>query len=147
MKKRVLMTLMCWNISIFRLSTTKTLCTMIQNYSASGQQIFNLLPFSGKPIDLQFSGARISSDGGLLLLREVEAQVGLISSISSCISDNRSQRYIDHTVQKMVSQRAYLANLKWSRKINRKFEAEINLWIRLRHNLRFYRFISSYQGL
>jgi len=80
---------------------------MIQNFSETTQTIFDLLPLSGKPVDLQFSGALISSDGGLLLLREVEAQIGLISSISSCITDNRDQRYIDHTVHEMVSQRVY----------------------------------------
>jgi hypothetical protein len=80
---------------------------MIQHFFETAQTIFDLLPLSGKPIDLQFSGARISSDGGLLLLREVEAQIGLISSISSCVTDNRDQRYIDHTIQEMVSQRVF----------------------------------------
>lgn len=80
---------------------------MIQNFSETAQPNFDLLPLSGKPIDLQFSGARISSDGGLLLLREVEAQIGLISSISSCVTDNRDQRYIDHTIHEMVSQRVF----------------------------------------
>jgi hypothetical protein len=80
---------------------------MIRNFSETAPTIFDLFPVSGKPIDLQFSGDRISSDGGLLLLREVEAQIGLITSITSCITDNRDQRYIDHTIQEMVSQRVY----------------------------------------
>ena len=67
----------------------KTLRTVIHNFSDTVQSYFDLLPLSGKPIDLQFSGARISSEGGLLLMREVEAQIGLISSISRCVIDNR----------------------------------------------------------
>lgn len=80
---------------------------MIQKKIDVSQLSFDLLPLSGKPVDLQFSGDHISSDGGLLLLREVESQIKLISSISSCITDNRDSRYIDHTVLEMVSQRVF----------------------------------------
>ncbi|MEI8225571.1 MAG: hypothetical protein WCG82_06550 [Bacteroidota bacterium] len=33
----------------------------------------NLFPIQGKNIELSFSGDRISSDGGLLLLREIDS--------------------------------------------------------------------------
>ncbi len=66
---------------------------MIQNFSDKTPLSFDLFPLAGKPIELQFSGGRISSDGGLLLLREVENQIGLIADISNCITDNRDQRF------------------------------------------------------
>jgi len=60
-----------------------------------------------KKVELTYSGARISSDGGLLLLREVDNQLGLMEAISNCIIDTRDQRYIAHTVKEMLTQRVY----------------------------------------
>ena len=37
----------------------------------------NLFPIQGKNIELSFNGDRISSDGGLLLLRELDSQLNL----------------------------------------------------------------------
>jgi len=39
----------------------------------------NLLPIQGKNIELSFNCDRISSDGGLLLLRELDSQLNLFS--------------------------------------------------------------------
>ena len=39
----------------------------------------NLFPIEGKKIELSFNGDRISSDGGLLLLRELDSQLNLFS--------------------------------------------------------------------
>ena len=67
----------------------------------------NLFPVQGKNIDLSFSGERISSDGGLLLLRELDSQLNLLSSASNCIHDDRDQRYIDHSVKELLTQRVF----------------------------------------
>ncbi len=39
----------------------------------------DLFPVQGKNIELSFNGDRISSDGGLLLLRELDSQLNLLS--------------------------------------------------------------------
>jgi hypothetical protein len=67
----------------------------------------SLFPIQGKNIDLSFSGDRISSDGGLLLLRELDYQLNLLSSASNCIRDERDQRYIDHSVKELLTQRVF----------------------------------------
>jgi Transposase DDE domain group 1 len=67
----------------------------------------NLFPIQGKNIELSFSGDRISSDGGLLLLRELDSQLNLLSSVSNCIRDERDQRYIDHTIKELLTQRVF----------------------------------------
>jgi hypothetical protein len=67
----------------------------------------SLFPIQGKNIDLSFSGDRISSDGGLLLLRELDSQLNLLSSASNCIRDERDQRYIDHSVKELLTQRVF----------------------------------------
>jgi hypothetical protein len=80
---------------------------MIQKFFENKEQTLSLFPVEHKSIELRFTGERISSDGGLLLLREVNRQIGLIERISSCIADHRDQRYIDHSIEELVGQRAY----------------------------------------
>ena len=78
---------------------------MIKNISENSPQVYELFPVENKQIELSFSGDQISSDGGLLLLRETENQMGLIDRVSNCITDSRDQRYVDHTVIEMLTQR------------------------------------------
>jgi len=67
----------------------------------------NLFPVQGKHIELNFSGDRISSDGGLLLIREIDKQLNLLSSASNCILDGRDQRYIDYSIKELLTQRVF----------------------------------------
>ncbi len=67
----------------------------------------NLFPLQGKNIELSFNGDRISSDGGLLLLRELDSQLNLLSSASNCVHDERDQRYIDHSIKELLTQRVF----------------------------------------
>ena len=80
---------------------------MLKNIPETSPIIHQLFPVSDKQVELSFSGDQISSDGGLLLLREVENQLGLIDRISSCITDDRDQRYTDHTIKEMLTQRVF----------------------------------------
>jgi len=80
---------------------------MINKNTENFTQELNLFPIKDKDIELSFSGDRISSDGGLLLLRELDSQLNLLSSASNCIHDERDQRYIDHTVKELLSQRVF----------------------------------------
>ncbi|MCW3786950.1 IS1380 family transposase [Plebeiibacterium sediminum] len=80
---------------------------MIKNNFESNTSTYELFPVSGKQVELSFSGDTISSDGGLLLLREVENQINIIDNLSQCLTDNRDQRYIDHTIKEMLTQRIF----------------------------------------
>lgn len=80
---------------------------MIKNNFENSPQTLELFPVSNKKTELSYTGEQISSDGGLLLLREVENQVGLISRLSSCITDVRDERYIDHTIKELITQRVF----------------------------------------
>ncbi len=80
---------------------------MIKNNFETTPISHDLFPVAGKQVELSFSGDQISSDGGLLLLREVENQLGLIEILSDCITDHRDQRYIDHTIKEMLTQRIF----------------------------------------
>ena len=52
------------------------------NISQNNQRIINLFPIQQKPIELTYSGEKISSDGGLLLLKEVDNQIGIIDGLN-----------------------------------------------------------------
>ena len=71
------------------------------------QTSLNLFSVQNKPIELSYTGEEISSEGGLLLLKELENQINIIKGFSSCIEDERDQRYVDHTIESLVSQRVY----------------------------------------
>jgi len=77
------------------------------NNSEQNQTLFELSPVKNKPVELQYSGETISSDGGLLLLKEVENQTHIINDFCKCINDSRDSRYINHSLQSIVSQRVY----------------------------------------
>ena len=47
----------------------------------------------------------MSSDGGLLLLREFTASSTLISSVAASIDDHRNQSYVEHSLHEIISQR------------------------------------------
>jgi hypothetical protein len=71
------------------------------------QTSLNIFSVQEKPVELSYSGEKISSDGGLLILKEVENQINIVRDFSACINDQRDQRYIDHTIERLVSQRVY----------------------------------------
>jgi hypothetical protein len=54
-----------------------------------------------------FSGGSISSDGGALLLRQVDMNLGLTMELAQCFGDLRQQSFVDHSVQQLVAQRIY----------------------------------------
>ncbi len=54
---------------------------------------------------MDFDGCVVSSDAGILLLREAERRVGTIGRLSRCIDDKRDPRYIDHTIRELMTQR------------------------------------------
>ena len=76
----------------------------IENFSST---LFNLSPVCKKPIEIGFSAEKISSDGGLLLLREIEARSGILQSITNCIAEDRHSGYVKHSIRSMLTQRVF----------------------------------------
>jgi len=54
-----------------------------------------------------FDGGHISSDGGALLLREVDARLGITQRLAACFTDHRRQEFVEHSVVELVRQRVY----------------------------------------
>jgi len=64
-------------------------------------------PVSDKKVEAQFDGGAITTDAGVLLLRETEQHTGIINALSLCVIDRRDQRYVTHSTKDMLSQRTY----------------------------------------
>jgi len=71
------------------------------------QFVFGFHPLKQREIRAQFDGGAITSDGGGLLLREVEKRIGILHQFAACFSDYRNADLIEHTVQELVAQRVY----------------------------------------
>src|SRR5712692_4257709 len=60
-----------------------------------------------RQVAADFSGGTLSSDGGVLLLRQVDASLGLTRRLAQCFSDARRQVYVDHSLPQLLAQRLY----------------------------------------
>ena len=67
----------------------------------------SLLPFDlpsvqRKKVSAAFDGGLISSDGGLVLLREAERRLRLAETLAGCIRDRRNQAQVVHSLSAML---------------------------------------------
>jgi hypothetical protein len=58
-------------------------------------------------IDAAFDGGDIVSDGGVLLLRQVDQRIGLTKSIARVFDDKRRRASIAHSMRDLLAQRIY----------------------------------------
>jgi hypothetical protein len=71
------------------------------------EKTFNFPSFKRRKIDTQFNGGAITSDGGVLLLREIDRQLNLSAELSAVIPDPRNPLRITHTQESLLKQRIY----------------------------------------
>lgn len=71
------------------------------------QQIFDFHCLGGRAVQSGFDGGRITSDGGALLLREIERRSNFIGQFAACFTDHRDPDLIEHSVQSLIAQRVY----------------------------------------
>jgi hypothetical protein len=62
----------------------------------------------GKPVHVAFDGGRLTSDGGVLMLAEIERRLGLAERLAKCIEDPRDPAAIEHPIAEMIRYRALL---------------------------------------
>jgi hypothetical protein len=61
-----------------------------------------LSPVSGKSVMARFDGGMLSSDAGILVLREVEKRLGVAERLAGCIDDPRAQEQVVHGLADMI---------------------------------------------
>ena len=64
--------------------------------------------FSFQPkLCVDFAGGTITTEGGLLLLREFDEKLGLTRGLDAAVRDPRDGRYVTHAVRTLLRQRVY----------------------------------------
>lgn len=71
------------------------------------QVSFNFPAVKRRQVEASFSGGDISSDGGLLLLRQVDRKLGLLDAVSGVLPDPRDPRYVKHDQLTLLRQRVF----------------------------------------
>ncbi len=71
------------------------------------QQQFSFQALGRRKIVADFAGGTISSDGGGLLLKEVERARGWIRDLAGCFDDHRNPALIEHSVSALLKQRLF----------------------------------------
>jgi hypothetical protein len=65
--------------------------------------LFNDL--DSRQVVADFSGGHLSSDGGVLLLRELDSSLGLTRSLAACFRDARQPLFVEHSLCELLAQR------------------------------------------
>jgi hypothetical protein len=73
--------------------------------TACTQSAFRFPAPGRREIVARFDGGTISSDGGALLLGEVERHVRVLDRFAACFRDHRDPSKVEHEVRELVSQR------------------------------------------
>ena len=69
------------------------------------QSPLHLAPVGAKAVELDFDGGRLSSDAGVLLLKDIDAQLGFTRDLAAVLSDPRDPRRVKFTRQDLLTQR------------------------------------------
>jgi hypothetical protein len=71
------------------------------------QEPFGFTEHFSRRVEASFTGGQVSSEGGSLLLREVDRRIKLVDRLAACFTDTRSQDRVEHTLEEMLAQRVY----------------------------------------
>jgi len=71
------------------------------------QESFDFPPCQRRRVEARFDGGDITSDGGVLLLQQVDQRLGLSHAIADVIDDSRRQASCQHDLLSLLRQRLY----------------------------------------
>src|SRR6516165_8088627 len=66
-----------------------------------------LAPVGSKAVELDFNGGRLSSDAGVVLLKDLDDQLGVTHDLAMVLKDPRDPRRVAFTVEDVLKQRVY----------------------------------------
>ena len=71
------------------------------------QERFSFAAHFSRRVEAGFTAGQVSSDGGSLLLRQVDRKIKLLGRLAGCFVDGRSPCLVRHRLSEMLSQRIY----------------------------------------
>ena len=54
-------------------------------------------------VEANFEGGALSSDGGLMLLRQVDRKIGLSAAVAGALHDPRDPEWVTHSLQSLIA--------------------------------------------
>jgi Transposase DDE domain group 1 len=67
-----------------------------------------LSAIAGKPVQITFDAGRLTSDGGVLVLAEIERRLGIAERLARCLEGPRAPDRVEHGLAEMIRFRALL---------------------------------------
>ena len=67
----------------------------------------NFGSLKGRKIIADFTGGRITSDAGIVLMAELDRKLKITSSFAECFRDYRDLSYVNYSVHELLAQRVY----------------------------------------
>jgi hypothetical protein len=71
------------------------------------QESFSFAAHFSRHVEAGFTAGQVSSDGGALLLRQVDRKINLLRRMGGCFLDGRSPLLVRHHLSEMLAQRIY----------------------------------------
>lgn len=71
------------------------------------QGSFEFQGLGSRRVEADFTGGQLSTDGGTIVLREIEGRHGTIRRLAKCFTDLRTPELIEHEVEALLGQRIY----------------------------------------
>ena len=71
------------------------------------QYSFPFASISGKKVSADFSGGDVTSDVGVLVMKETADKIGIINQLAEAIHDERHQSYVKHEITELLMQRIF----------------------------------------
>ncbi len=71
------------------------------------QQTFSFQALGNRRVEVDFSGGYLSSDGGSILLREIDNKRRFTSTLAGCFSDHRCEPLVEHGLRHLLAQRIH----------------------------------------
>jgi hypothetical protein len=68
---------------------------------------FSFGKVKGRNVIANFKGGTLTSDGGLVLVAELDKKRQITARFADCFSDHRHQGYVEHSLVDLVAQRIY----------------------------------------
>jgi len=90
-------------------------------------ELFSFPSFDRRKIEASFSGGDVSSDGGVMVLRQADRRLGLVGALDALIADPRDPELLTHRQVDLLRQRIYglalgyedLKDLAWQSAVGR----------------------------
>ena len=92
------------------------------------QETFAFTAHFSRRVEAGLSAGQVSSDGGALLLREVDREIDLLGGLSASFVDGRSPLLITHQLSEMLVQRIFGLALGYEDLCDHEQCAAIRCW-------------------